>query len=107
MKHAPGQAYLPQACSRISCLKLLVNPRGNGDDQAGYRVVNIDSTVIAQQPKLNPHIQAIRAKLAETLGIPLTAISVKAKTNEGVGPEGREEAISVQAVALLDTVIPY
>ncbi|MCF6286220.1 MAG: 2-C-methyl-D-erythritol 2,4-cyclodiphosphate synthase, partial [Candidatus Hydrogenedentes bacterium] len=62
-------------------------------EDAGYCVVNIDCTVIAQQPKLNPHIEAIRKKLAETLDIPVQDISVKAKTNEGVGPEGREEAL--------------
>jgi len=69
---------------------------------AGYRIVNIDSTIVAQQPKLNPHIYAIRSSLAACLDIPIEDISVKAKTNEGVGPEGREEAISVHAVALLD-----
>lgn len=68
---------------------------------AGYGIVNIDSTVIAQQPKLNPHIPAIRARLAEALGLDLGQVSVKAKTNERVGPEGREEAISAHAVALI------
>ena len=76
-------------------------------EDVGYRIVNIDSTIIAQKPKLNPHIEAIRQKLSETLGIAISDISVKAKTNENVGPEGREEAISVHAVALLQTVIPY
>ena len=74
---------------------------------AGYRIVNIDATIVAQRPKLNPHIDAIRARLAETLDVPMGDISVKAKTNELVGPEGREEAISVHAIALLETVIPY
>ena len=74
---------------------------------AGYRIVNIDATIIAQRPKLNPHIDAIRARLAETLDMAIGDISVKAKTNETVGPEGREEAISVHAIALLETVIPY
>lgn len=68
---------------------------------AGYRIVNIDSTIVAQRPKLNPHIPAMRARLAEALGLPIDRVSVKAKTNERVGPEGREEAISAQAVALL------
>ena len=67
----------------------------------GYRVVNIDSTIIAQAPKLSPHIPAIRARLAEVLEMPVEDISVKAKTNEHAGPEGREEAISTQAVVLL------
>ena len=74
---------------------------------AGWIVGNIDSTIIAQQPKLNPHIDAIRARLAETLDIQLDQISVKAKTNEHVGPEGREEAISVHAIVLIQSSIPY
>jgi len=75
--------------------------------KAGYRITNIDGTVIAQKPKLTPHIEAIRMRLAETLDLSVDDISVKAKTNEGVGPEGREKAISVHVVALLETVIPY
>lgn len=74
---------------------------------AGWEIENIDSTVIAQQPKLNPHLDAIRAKLAETLDIKVEDVSVKAKTNEQVGPEGREEAISAQAVVLLTSTIPW
>lgn len=72
--------------------------------EAGYRIVNIDSNIIAQRPKLNPHLDAIRNALAATLDITPHQISVKAKTNELVGPEGREEAISTQAIALLETV---
>lgn len=75
--------------------------------EAGWIVSNIDSTIIAQQPKLNPHIDAIRRRLAETLDINVDKISVKAKTNEHVGPEGREEAISVHAIALIQSSIPY
>lgn len=75
--------------------------------EAGWMIVNIDSTIIAQQPKLNPHIDAIRVRLAETLNIMVGDISVKAKTNEHVGPEGREEAISVHAVVLLTPTIPH
>lgn len=70
--------------------------------EAGYRVVNVDSVVIAQRPRLRPHADAIRGRLAEVLGIPAEVVSVKAKTNEGVGAEGREEAISTQAVVLLE-----
>ena len=69
---------------------------------AGYRVVNLDSTMIAQRPKLAPHIPAIRGRLAETLGVAVDVVSVKAKTNEMVGPEGREEAVSVHATVLLE-----
>lgn len=75
--------------------------------EAGWVVGNIDATVVAEQPRLNPHLDAIRASLAETLGVSVDAISVKPKTNEGVGPEGRKEAISVHAVALLQHEIPH
>ena len=69
----------------------------------GYAIVNIDANVIAQAPKLSPHIDAIRASLAACLELELGLVSVKAKTNERVGPEGCGEAISVQAVALLES----
>jgi 2-C-methyl-D-erythritol 2,4-cyclodiphosphate synthase len=75
--------------------------------KAGWNVVNIDSTIVAQQPKLNPHLDAIRARLAETLALKLDQISVKAKTNEHVGPEGREEAISVHAAVLIEDKIAF
>lgn len=68
----------------------------------GYEVVNIDSNIVAQAPKLRPHIDAMRARLAEALNLSLDVVSVKARTNEHVGPEGREEAISTQAVVLLE-----
>jgi len=70
--------------------------------QAGFRLVNLDSTIIAQRPKLAPYIPQMRARLAECLRIDPARISVKAKTNEHVGPEGREEAISAQVAALLE-----
>ncbi len=72
-----------------------------GDE--GYRVSNVDTTIIAQAPHLNPHTQAMRQRLAACLEIPVTAVSIKPKTNEGLGPEGRGEAISAHAVALITT----
>ncbi len=68
---------------------------------AGFDIVNIDANIVAQRPKLNPFIDAIRQRLADCLGIGLPQISVKPKTNESVGPEGRGEAISAQAIVLL------
>lgn len=68
----------------------------------GYRIANIDANIIAQQPKMNPHIEAMRKSLADCLGLQVSAVSVKAKTNEHVGPEGRGEAISTQAVVLIE-----
>lgn len=69
--------------------------------QAGWRVGNVDSTVIAQAPKLAPHIPAMVAHLAADLGVTEGAVNVKAKTSEKLGYAGREEGISAQAVALL------
>jgi len=69
---------------------------------AGYAAANVDATVIAEEPVLNPHLDAMRERLADRLGIEAGQVSVKAKTNEGVGPEGRGEAISAHAVVLLE-----
>lgn len=69
--------------------------------EAGFSLSNADSTVVAQRPKLNAHIPTMRERIAACLGVPLPCISIKAKTNEGKGPEGREEAISAQAAVLL------
>ena len=72
----------------------------------GYKIENIDATVVAEAPKLAPYIEAMRYGLANALEMEIHRVSVKAKTNEGVGPEGRGEAISVQAVALLSDAKP-
>ncbi len=69
---------------------------------AGYEILNVDSTLIAQQPRLNPYVEEIAATLAEVLGIRPQAVSVKPKTNEGFGPEGQGEAMSAHAVALIN-----
>jgi 2-C-methyl-D-erythritol 2,4-cyclodiphosphate synthase len=69
--------------------------------EAGFEVANVDATVIAQAPKLAPHIPAMVANLAEDLGMPVTRCNVKAKTNEKLGFEGRQEGIVAQAVVLL------
>jgi 2-C-methyl-D-erythritol 4-phosphate cytidylyltransferase / 2-C-methyl-D-erythritol 2,4-cyclodiphosphate synthase len=68
---------------------------------AGFLVANVDAVVIAERPKLAPHIQAMRANLAHAIGIDLSAVSVKGKTNERVDALGRNEAIAVHAVALI------
>ncbi|HVC76839.1 MAG TPA: 2-C-methyl-D-erythritol 2,4-cyclodiphosphate synthase [Candidatus Micrarchaeaceae archaeon] len=70
--------------------------------QAGYRVVNVDSTVIAEAPRLQPHLDAIRKQLAKTLDVDPGAVSVKATSPEGLGALGREEGIAAQAVALIE-----
>ncbi len=70
----------------------------------GWQVSNIDSVVVAERPKLKPHINAIRSRLAAVLGIEPDRVGVKATTNEKLGPTGREEGICAYAVALLETV---
>jgi 2-C-methyl-D-erythritol 2,4-cyclodiphosphate synthase len=69
--------------------------------EKGMRVVNIDSNVLLEQPKLRPHIQSIRESLAAVVGIDSTYISIKAKTGEGMDAVGREEAITAQAIVLM------
>ena len=65
------------------------------------RVVNVDATIIAQAPKMAPHISAMRANLASDLGIAADAVNIKAKTTERLGFVGRGEGIAAEAVALL------
>ncbi|UCE04051.1 MAG: 2-C-methyl-D-erythritol 2,4-cyclodiphosphate synthase [Candidatus Latescibacterota bacterium] len=68
---------------------------------AGYRLVNCDCTVIAQEPRLAPHMTAMRQSLAETLAVEPERISIKATTAEGLGALGRVEGIAAQAVVLV------
>lgn len=68
---------------------------------AGWRVGNVDATIIAQAPRLAPHVAAMCANIAADLGIAVGAVNVKGKTNERLGFEGRGEGISAHAVALL------
>jgi 2-C-methyl-D-erythritol 2,4-cyclodiphosphate synthase len=68
---------------------------------AGWTVENVDAVVIAERPRLAPHVDRIRARLAEVLGTDIDRVSVKGKTNEGFGEVGRGEAMMVHAVALL------
>ena len=70
--------------------------------EAGYEVGNVDATVIAQKPKLAPHIPAMREIVAKTLGVDLDQINIKATTEEHLGFSGREEGIAAHAVCLLE-----
>lgn len=67
----------------------------------GYEPVNVDVTVIAEEPKLRQYVDPMRTRIAEVLGVDVDAISVKGKTSERMGPAGRGEGIEVHAVALL------
>lgn len=68
----------------------------------GYRVGNIDATVCAEHPKLNPHIPAMQQTLAAVMGVDADAVSIKATTTEKLGFTGREEGISAYAVCLIE-----
>ncbi len=70
--------------------------------EAGYRVLNIDSTIIAQAPKMAPHIPAMVANIAADLGLQAQRVNVKAKTTEKLGFEGRGEGIAAEAIALIE-----
>jgi 2-C-methyl-D-erythritol 2,4-cyclodiphosphate synthase len=69
--------------------------------ERGYGLGNLDATVIAQAPALAPHIGAMRAQIAQALAAPLEAVSVKAKSTDGLGAIGRGDGIAAQAVVVL------
>jgi len=71
--------------------------------EAGWALVNLDASVIAEAPRVNPHSAGMRLEIREVTGLPIDAISIKATTNEGLGFVGREEGIAVIAVA---TIVP-
>lgn len=70
--------------------------------EENWRVVNADVTVITEQPRIQPHAQAMCGRIAGLLGVPVASVSVKGKTNEGMGWIGRGEGLAVMAVALVD-----
>jgi len=78
--------------------------RETGDVLAkqGWRVVNLDATIIAQEPRLAPHIPAMIANIAADLGIPQHDVSIKAKTTERLGFTGRGEGIAAEAIVLIE-----
>lgn len=67
----------------------------------GAVIVNVDSVIVTEEPKMEPHIPAMKAALSAILGIPAACLGIKAKTNEGLGPVGEKRAIACYAVALL------
>jgi 2-C-methyl-D-erythritol 4-phosphate cytidylyltransferase/2-C-methyl-D-erythritol 2,4-cyclodiphosphate synthase len=71
--------------------------------QGGGALINVDVTLICERPKIKPHREAMRARLAEILGLPVDRVSVKATTTEGMGYTGREEGILAQAIASVET----
>ena len=69
--------------------------------ERGWQVVNVDTVIVAERPKLRPHIETMRAAIARRMGLEPDQVGVKATTNEKLGPTGREEGIACHAVALL------
>ncbi len=90
----------------ISSMTLLAHAKRMLDD-AGYKIGNVDMTVVAQAPKLAPHIPQIRKKLADVLECPPESVNVKAKTTEGLGFEGEKQGISAHAVVLITKHLNY
>ena len=86
-KGADSRTLLREAISRVT--------------EAGYGILNLDCTVIAEAPKLAPHIPAMVANIAADLGLPEKDVNVKAKTSEKLGPVGRGEGMEAQAIVLL------
>ncbi|HCY62527.1 MAG TPA: 2-C-methyl-D-erythritol 2,4-cyclodiphosphate synthase [Oxalobacteraceae bacterium] len=84
---ADSRVLLREACRRVHA--------------TGYAIGNVDATIIAQKPKMAPHIPQMAAHVAEDLGVPSTQVNIKAKTNEKLGWLGREEGIAAEAVALI------
>lgn len=89
----------------IDSRKLLRQVRGLLE-QGGWRVANVDATVIAQAPRLAPYLDAMKANIAGDLAVGPEQVNVKATTTERLGFIGREEGIAAQAVVLLETIEP-
>ena len=89
-KGADSMALLAEAMRRVAA--------------KGYKIGNIDSTIIAQAPKMMPHIPAMRERIASALGLSLEQINIKAKTAEKMGPVGLGQSIEARAVVLLEAI---
>ena len=97
-KHFPDNDMQYKDISSIELLKRVAALI----DEAGYAVENVDSTIVAQRPKLSPHIPKMRENIAAALGIELSRVNVKATTEEGLGFTGEGQGIASQAVCLLN-----
>jgi len=98
-KHFPDNDEKYKGISSIELLKYV----GKLLEENMFFIENIDSTIIAQAPKMRPHIDTMRANIADALGIDVSQVNVKATTEEGLGFTGAKEGISSQAICLLTT----
>ena len=99
-KHFPDNDPAYEGADSIALLRRV----GEMLRERGWRVVNIDSTVAAQAPKLSPHIPAMRRNIAAALGIPEDRVSVKATTEEGLGITGKGEGMTASAIVLVEQI---
>ena len=97
--------YFPDTDNKWKGVSSLVLLEKSGELVAehGFQISNIDTTIVAQQPKIGPHIESMTTNISETLKIDPTQINIKATTTERLGFTGREEGIAAYAVALLQT----
>ena len=95
--------YFPDTDDKWKNISSLVLLEKTGEivTKRGYQIANIDTTIVAQQPKLAPHIEAMTRNIADTLKIDPNQVNIKASTTEHLGFAGREEGIAAYAVALL------
>jgi len=87
-RNAPSRIFVEEAARRVRA--------------RGGRIINIDASLIAERPKIFPHLNEMKQRIAEALGIPIAKVGVKATTNERLGFVGREEGIAAMAVASVD-----
>ncbi|MDD6033612.1 MAG: 2-C-methyl-D-erythritol 2,4-cyclodiphosphate synthase [Oscillospiraceae bacterium] len=99
-KHFPDNDPAYEGADSIALLRRV----GEMLRERGWQVVNIDSTVAAQAPKLSPHIPAMRRNIAAALGIPEDRVSVKATTEEGLGITGTGEGMTASAIVLVEQI---
>ncbi len=97
-KHFPNTEESIRGISSLEILRHVATIAA----QKNARVVNVDATVLAEAPKISPHISAMQKKIGDALGVKVNAISVKATTNEGLGAIGRGEGMSAIAVASVE-----
>lgn len=102
-KHFPDSDEKYKGISSL----ILLEKVGDILSDAHFIIENIDSTIIAQRPKMAPYIETMRENIAKALKIPVSSVSVKATTEEGLGFTGSGEGIAAQAVSLLTTVENY
>ena len=97
--------YFPDTDNKWKGVSSLVLLEKSGElvAERGFQISNIDTTIVAQQPKIGPHIESMTTNISETLKIDPTQINIKATTTERLGFTGREEGIAAYAVALLQT----